>query len=58
MERIKIQSGPSLGVLWFIGWLFTIGFLGLGFWRGLLAIIVWPYFIGAHLAPLAAGIGG
>lgn len=58
MERIKIQSGPSLGVLWFIGWLFTIGFLGLGFWMGLLAIIVWPYFIGAHLAPLAAGIGG
>jgi hypothetical protein len=40
--------------LWFVGWLFTIGFLRLSFWRGVLAVIVWPYFIGekyAHKSP-------
>jgi uncharacterized membrane protein len=33
------------GSVWMIGWLFTIGYLELGFWKGVLAIIVWPYYI-------------
>lgn len=49
-DRIKVEQHSSLGVLWFAGWLFTIGFLGLGFWKGLLALIVWPYYIGAYVA--------
>jgi hypothetical protein len=49
-ERIHVQNHGSLGLLWFIGWLFSIGFLKLGFWKGLLALFVWPYFLGAHLA--------
>jgi hypothetical protein len=32
--------------LWLIGWLFTIGYLKLAFWNGVLAIIIWPYYIG------------
>lgn len=48
-ERIHVQNHGSLGLLWFIGWLFSIGFLQLGFWKGLLALFVWPYFLGAHL---------
>lgn len=40
------DSGPILGSLWFIGWLFTIGFLQLAFWKGALALIVWPYYLG------------
>jgi hypothetical protein len=51
MERIRIEQHSSIGLLWFIGWLFTIGYLNLGFWQGVLAIIVWPYFLGAHFAP-------
>lgn len=39
------------GTLWFAGWLFTIGFAQLGFWKGVLALIAWPYFLGT----LAAG---
>jgi len=39
------------GTLWFAGWLFTIGFAGLGFWKGVLALVAWPYFLGV----LAAG---
>ena len=37
------------GRLWFIGWLFTIGFAKLTFGKGLLAIVLWPYFLGAAL---------
>lgn len=36
-----------VGPIWFAGWLFTIGFLGLSFSKGLLALVVWPYFLGA-----------
>ena len=52
-RRIKIEQHSGLGALWFIGWLFTIGYLGLNFWLGLLAIVVWPYFLGAHFAGIA-----
>ena len=45
---VKVQL--SLGMLWFMGWLFTLGYLGLGFGKGLLALIVWPYYLGAALA--------
>lgn len=47
------QRGGSLGLLWFVGWLFTLGFLKQGFWQGLLAILVWPYFLGVHFADSA-----
>ncbi|WP_196260504.1 hypothetical protein [Pelagibacterium limicola] len=49
-RRINVVQHSSLGVLWFIGWLFTIGYLGLGFWTGVLALVVWPYFLGVHMA--------
>ncbi len=48
--KVKIEHHGGLGVLWFIGWLFSIGFLELGFWKGLLALIIWPYFLGAEFA--------
>lgn len=49
-KPIKVEQHSSLGVLWFIGWLYSIGFLGLGFWKGLLALFIWPYFLGSHMA--------
>jgi hypothetical protein len=53
MEKIKIEQHSSVGLAWIAGWLFTIGYLKLSFWSGVLAIVIWPYDIGAHLA--AAG---
>ena len=47
MERIRIEQHSSLGLVWFGGWLFTIGYLQLLFWKGVLAILLWPYFLGA-----------
>ncbi len=49
MEKIKIEQHSFTGSLWVIGWLFSIGFLHLTFWKGMLAIVVWPYYLGAML---------
>lgn len=50
MEDVKItcrgDGGTIIGPLWIIGWLFTVGYLRLAFWKGTLALIVWPYFLG------------
>lgn len=52
MEKIRIEHHTVVGGFWFACWLFTIGFLQLGFWKGVLALIVWPYFLGAALSAL------
>ena len=48
----KVEVAGIMGPVWFIGWLFTIGFLKLSFFQGLLALIVWPYYIGDFLSNL------
>lgn len=42
MERI-----PGI---WIIGWLFTVGYLHLTFVQVVLAIIIWPYYLGVALS--------
>jgi hypothetical protein len=42
--------GGMCGGMWFIGWLFAIGFLKLAFWKGVLALVLWPYYLGAFFA--------
>ena len=52
-KGVKIEHRGGLGgVAWFGGWLFSIGFLKLSFWKGALALIVWPYFLGVHFSDL------
>ena len=46
MERIQIEQHSFMGSVWFTGWLFTIGFLHLMFWKGVLAVVLWPYYLG------------
>jgi hypothetical protein len=53
MERIHVTQHSFLGGAWFVGWLFAIGYLKLGFWWGVLALIIWPYLLGSHFAPAA-----
>lgn len=51
MEKtVKVHQHGSTGIFWIIGWLFTIGYLKLGFWKGALALIIWPYYLGAYFA--------
>lgn len=51
-ERIRIEQHSASGLLWLIGWLFTIGLLHLPFWKGVLAIIVWPFYLGSRFSSL------
>jgi len=51
-DKIKIEQAGLIGPIWFIGWLFTIGFLKLAFFKGLLALIIWPYYLGAYLSKI------
>jgi len=53
MDKIKIEQHGFAGIVWFAAWLFTIGFLHLTFWKGVFAILLWPYYIGAHFSFLA-----
>jgi len=52
MEKIRIEQHTFSVGAWFACWLFTLGFLQLTFWRGALAIVLWPYYIGARLSAL------
>jgi len=52
MQKIRVEQHSAVGGSWFALWLFTIGFLKLTFWKGVLAIIVWPYFLGVALSGL------
>ncbi len=50
-QENKSRSGvmgasPLAGMLWFAGWLFTIAFAELVWWKIILGIVVWPYFLG------------
>jgi hypothetical protein len=52
MEKIQIEQHTIGGLLWFMGWLFTIGFLNLTFWKGALGLLLWPYFLGVFAGTL------
>lgn len=49
-NKVEVKHYSSLGGLWFAGWLFTLGYLEVGFWKGVLAILLWPYYLGVHFA--------
>lgn len=50
MDKIRIEQHSVGGLIWFAGWLFTIGFLKLTFWKGVLALLVWPYYVGVWVS--------
>jgi hypothetical protein len=45
-KRGANTSGAIAGCIWFIGWLFTISFAHLVWWKIILGIVVWPLFLG------------
>jgi hypothetical protein len=38
-------GSPLAGTIWFGGWLFTIAFAKLVWWKAVLGLVVWPYFL-------------
>lgn len=45
----KMEVAGVVGPLWVIGWLFTIGYVGLQMPKILYALLLWPYYLGAAL---------
>lgn len=43
----KIDAGGLAFPFWMIGWLFTAGYLHLAIGRAILAIVLWPYYLGS-----------
>lgn len=52
---VKVDNSGALFFLGVWAWLFTIGFLHLTFWQGVLAIILWPVYLGWHFSPFKGG---
>ena len=52
MERIRIEQHSFGGILWLAPWLFTIGFLHLTFWKGVAAVLLWPYYLGVSFSAI------
>ncbi|MFC1904441.1 hypothetical protein ACFLXT_01545 [Chloroflexota bacterium] len=52
-QEIKIKGGKGAaglgGTIWFIGWLFTIGYANLVWWKIILGVVAWPYFLGVAI---------
>ncbi len=55
-EQTPSASASPILVLietvWAFMWLFSIGFVGLSFWQGVLALVIWPYYLGVTVAGL------
>jgi hypothetical protein len=50
MANNKAGAAASFaGAFWFAGWLFTIAFAQLAWWKIILGIVVWPYYLGEFL---------
>jgi hypothetical protein len=43
-STMKVDAG--LGIIWVVGWMFTIAFAKLIWWQALLALLLWPYYLG------------
>lgn len=51
-QKVKVVNHCHAAFSWFAAWLFTIGFLHLAFWKAVLALIIWPYYIGIYISTL------
>ncbi len=52
MEKVKIEQHSFTAFSWFAAWMFTIGFLHLAFWKAVLALVIWPYYIGVTISAM------
>jgi len=52
----RAAGGASLaGATWFMGWLFTIMFSQLIWWKIIVGIVVWPLFLGETIRHIVIG---
>ncbi len=49
MAKRDSATGASGAFIWCIGWLFTIAYANLVWWKILLGLVIWPYYLGLAL---------
>jgi hypothetical protein len=47
-RTIKVESSMA-GIIWAIGWMFTMSYAHLDLLQSLFAILAWPYYLGLAL---------
>ena len=47
--EVEVQPERPEESSWFSGWLFSISFAHLVWWKIILGLVVWPYFLGTYL---------
>ena len=47
--RCRTNGAGFSGPIWIIGWLFTIAFAHLPWWKALIGLLIWPYYLGSAL---------
>ena len=52
MQNVKVEQHVFTGGVWIAAWLFTVGWLQLSFWQAVIAIVIWPYYVGAFVSAL------
>lgn len=53
--NVRVDSSGWAFIVGIWAWLFTIGYLHLTFWQGILAIVLWPVYIGWALSAAHGG---
>jgi hypothetical protein len=46
-KKVKVEHG--YGGLWYVGWLFTVAVAHLPVGKALLALVIWPWYLGVAL---------
>ena len=48
--KVVVRGSDAGFALWLMGWLFTLGLLHLHVPKAIWALVLWPYYLGEHLA--------
>lgn len=48
-DEKTVSISVGLGLPWFTLWIFTVAFAKLCFYQGVLALALWPYYLGEAL---------
>ena len=47
--RGKMEIAGIVGPVWFIGFLFTMGYAQMSFGKFILVLLLWPYYLGSAM---------
>jgi len=45
INTVRPSARDAVSPFWSAGWMFTVGFAKLVWWKAALAIVLWPYFL-------------